>query len=89
MPDDIADQTAEPELIMYCTQWCPDCRRARDWLHRHSIPYREVDVSRDADARERAANYNEGELHTPTFEIGDGICVDFRPDRLSELLGLE
>lgn len=88
MPDDIADHTAEPELIMYCTQWCPDCRRARDWLDRHNIPYREVDVSRDADARERAANYNKGELHTPTFEIGDGICVDFRPDRLSELLGL-
>jgi glutaredoxin len=89
MPDDISDQTAEPELIMYCTQWCPDCRRARDWLDRQSIAYREVDVSRDADARERAANHNEGALHTPTFEIGDGICVDFRPDRLSELLGLE
>ncbi len=87
MPD-ARDLNAEPELVMYCTQWCPDCRRAREWLDRHDIPYREVDVSRDDDARERAAGHNEGRLHTPTFELGDGVCVDFRPDRLSELLGI-
>lgn len=79
----------EAELIMYCTQWCPDCRRAREWLDKHGIAYREVDVSRDAEARERAANHNEGRLHTPTFELGDGVCVDFRPARLKELIGLE
>lgn len=79
----------EAELIMYCTQWCPDCRRAREWLDTHGIAYREVDVSRDAEARERAANHNEGRLHTPTFELGDGVCVDFRPTLLKELIGLE
>lgn len=79
----------EAELIMYCTQWCPDCRRAREWLDKHGVAYREVDVSRDAEARERAANHNEGRLHTPTFELGDGVCVDFRPARLKELIGLE
>jgi mycoredoxin len=85
---DTRDESAEPDLIMYCTQWCPDCRRAREWLDSHNISYREVDVSRDVEARERAANHNEGRLHTPTFELGDGVCVDFRPDRLSEILGL-
>lgn len=88
MPGTSEEHTG-PELIMYCTQWCPDCRRAREWLDSHNIAYREVDVSRDTDARERAANHNEGRLHTPTFEIGDGVCVDFRPDRLSKLIGLE
>jgi glutaredoxin len=86
---DTRDESAEPELIMYCTQWCPDCRRAREWLDRHNISYREADVSRDPEARERAASHNEGRLHTPTFELGDGVCVDFRPDRLSELIGLD
>jgi len=87
MPETRDDHT-QPELVMYCTPWCPDCRRAREWLDRHDIPYREVDVSRDDDARRRAAAHNEGRLHTPTFELGDGVCVDFRPDRLSELLGI-
>ena len=78
---------AEREVLMFCTPWCPDCRMAREWLEKHDIPYREVDVTRDAAARDRAAAHNEGRLHTPTFEIGGEVCVDFRPDRLSELLG--
>lgn len=81
------DAASELEIVMFCTPWCPDCRAARAWLERHEVPFREVDVSRDPEARERAAAHNEGRLHTPTFEIGGEVCVDFRPDRLSELLG--
>lgn len=83
----VSDET--PEVIMYCRSWCGDCARARRWLDDHDIPYTEIDVEANPGARERAAAHNAGDLHTPTFEIGDGVCVDFRPDRLSELLGLE
>jgi len=69
--------------------WCGDCARARAWLDAHHIAYTEVDVEADPGARERAAAHNEGRLHTPTFEIGDGVCVDFRPDTLSDLLGIK
>jgi len=80
--------TSSSGVVMYCTPWCPDCRRARAWLHEHGVNYVEVDVSTDKSARERAAEHNNGDLHTPTFEIGGEVCVDFRPDRLVELLGL-
>ena len=76
-------------VIMYCRSWCGDCARARAWLTAHNIPFTEIDVESDPTARERAADHNEGRLHTPTFEIGDGVCVDFRPDRLSEMLGVD
>jgi glutaredoxin 3 len=79
----------QPEVIMYCRRYCGDCMRARQWLEERGIPYVEVDVELDPDARERAAGHNEGRLHTPTFEIGDEVCVDFRTDRLCELLGVE
>lgn len=87
---DDAMQNAEnpPQVIMYCRPWCGDCARARVWLDAHHIPYTEVDVERDPGARERAAAHNAGQLHTPTFEIGDGVCVDFQPQKLSELLGI-
>ena len=78
-----------PGVVMYCRTWCGDCARARRWLDAHNIPYTEVDVEEDPEAHARAAAHNEGRLHTPTFEIGDGVCVDFRPDKLSELLGIE
>lgn len=76
-------------VVMYCTPGCFDCVQARKWLAKHSIEYVEVDVSRDIVARDRAAAYNEGRLHTPTFEIGEEVCVDFRPDRLRRLLRLD
>jgi mycoredoxin len=76
-------------LIVYCRSWCPDCARARAWLAEHDVPYVEVDVDSDLDARRRAAGYNSGDLHTPTFEMDGKTCVDFRPDRIREIIGLE
>ena len=76
-------------VIMYCRSWCGDCARARRWLASHDIPYVEIDVEKDAHARQRAEAHNFGRLHTPTFEIGEGVCVDFRPDTLKEMLGLD
>lgn len=78
---------AEGELVMYCTRYCPDCRRARQWLEEQGIPYVEVDVDADRTARERAAGLNDGRLHTPTFERLGEVCVDFQPERLLELIG--
>lgn len=76
-------------LVMYCRTWCGDCKRARAWLEEHNIDYVEVDVEQDGSARDRAAQLNAGHLHTPTFELGPESCVDFRPERLKELLGIE
>lgn len=75
-------------VVMYCRTWCGDCMRARAWLEAHNIPYVEIDVEGDPEARARAASHNDGRLHTPTFEIGDGVCVDFKPETLAELLGI-
>jgi len=77
-----------PALTMYCRTWCGDCARARTWLSEHNIPYVEIDVDDDDDARTHAAGLNDGHLHTPTFTMGDGVCVDFRPERLKDLLGM-
>lgn len=75
-------------IRMYCRSSCPDCRRARNWLDEQGIEYEDIDVDTDAEARVFAASLNDGDLHTPTFVIGEGVCVDFKPDRLRELLEL-
>lgn len=88
--DDIGatDEGRDAGLIVYCRPWCPDCHRAKAWLAENGIAYVEVDVDADEAARQRAAGFNEGRLHTPTFEHTDGVCVDFRPDRIKELLDM-
>lgn len=63
--------------------------RARRWLEQRGISYIEIDVEEDDTARGRAAELNDGRLHTPTFEIGGDVCVDFRPETLERLLELE
>lgn len=85
---DAVTPDSQPALTMYCRTWCGDCARARRWLDEHNIDYVEVDVDDDDGARDLAAGLNEGRLHTPTFTLGDGVCVDFRPERLRDLLGL-
>lgn len=86
MPESASGDT--PTLVMYCRTWCGDCARARRWLDAHQIPYVEVDVDDDEGARAHAAGLNDGRLHTPTFTLGEDVCVDFRPERLIDLLGL-
>lgn len=86
LADRPADETAA--LVVYCRSWCPDCRRAKAWLDEHGIAYQEIDVDQDGAARDRAASLNDGRLHTPTFELGEEVCVDFRPERIREILDL-
>lgn len=83
----MADETRSG-LIVYCRSWCGDCRRAKTWLDEQGIPYIEVDVDDDLEARARAEGFNEGRLHTPTFEHEGESCVDFQPDRIREMLNL-
>ena len=81
-------EARETGVVMYCRSWCPDCMRARRWLDEHGIPYTEIDVDDDTEARAHAESLNDGRLHTPTFEIGSDVCIDFRPDTLRDLLGV-
>ena len=87
--DELRPTESGPDLVMYCRSWCGDCARAKAWLNSRGIPYLEVDVEADPDAGARAAAHNNGRLHTPTFEYGTEVCVDFDQDRLCFLLGIE
>jgi glutaredoxin len=76
----------EPVVTLYCTSWCPDCRRARQWLSEHDIPYREVDISKDRDAAARVRGWARGNETTPTFDCGGTIIVNFDESALKKTL---
>lgn len=77
------------DVIVYCTPWCPDCRRAREYLKQHNIAYVEIDISRDREAARRVRGWANGNETTPTFDIKGRIIVDFRKDQLDEALGIK
>ena len=35
------------EILFYSAEGCPDCRRARQFLDEHAIPYRVIDIAED------------------------------------------
>ena len=81
-PEPVAD------VIMYCTAWCPGCRRARVWLKERGISFVEVDITRDRQAAEKVRGWANGNETTPTFNVRGTIVVDFDEAKLKKALGL-
>jgi glutaredoxin len=78
-------------VLMYCTTWCPACRRARRFLDEQGVSYTEIDINKTPEARDRLRELTGGTLTTPTFDINGEIVVDFgraQLEKLEELLGL-
>ncbi len=59
-------------LTMYSTTWCGYCRRLKLQLDRAGLPYREVDIERDADAARFVEGVNGGNQTVPVIEFPDG-----------------
>jgi glutaredoxin len=73
-------------IVMYCTRWCPDCRKARAWLKEHTLEYTEVDITTTPGAAAQVRQWANGNETTPTFDINGQIVVDFDETRLREIL---
>jgi len=76
------------DVVMYCTPWCPDCRRARAYFKEHNIAYVEVDISRDRAAAQKVREWANGNETTPTFNIKGTIIVNFDRAKVNQALGI-
>jgi mycoredoxin len=59
-------------LTMYSTTWCGYCRRLKLQLDQAGLPFREIDIERDADAARFVENVNGGNQTVPVIEFPDG-----------------
>jgi glutaredoxin len=90
----LLESPAEPEeeelpqggIVMYCTPWCPDCRRARAWLQERNLQYIEVNTNENLKAAKQARIWGKGYKISPTFDIDGVIILDFKLDRLEQVL---
>lgn len=72
---------------MYGATTCEDTAVTRSRLRAIGIPYREIDVDLDPDARDRMAVLGGGLSSTPTLVFGDRALIAVEPS-LHELEGL-
>ncbi len=78
----------EADVIIYCTSWCPGCRRARLWLKEKGIPFTEIDITKDRAAAARVRGYANGNETTPCFDIKGTIILNFDLPKVEKALGL-
>jgi mycoredoxin len=63
------------EIVMYTTDWCADCWRAKQVMQSLKVPYLEVDITTDEDAFERVLQLNNGRRSVPTIVFPDGSVL--------------
>jgi len=76
------------EVTLYCTKWCCDCRRAKNFLKERGVAFHEINIDDAEDAEALVLRVNNGRRKVPTIEI-DGrffACSPFDPYRLAEEL---
>ena len=78
------------DLTVYGTTWCPDCRRAKQFLRDQRLPFDWVDVEHDAAGLAVVERHNDGKHIIPTILFADGsVLVEPTNAELARKLGVE
>lgn len=85
-----ADQPATPlprgGTVLYCTSWCPECRRVRSWFRAHNLPFKEVDIDSNPAGAMQVKQWANGTRTTPIIDVDGTIVIRFDEPKLTELL---
>ena len=60
------------DITVYGAHWCPDCRRSKQFLGEHQIPYKWVDIEEDKSGEAFVIKTNNGKRIIPTIIFPDG-----------------
>ncbi|MBN2548490.1 MAG: NrdH-redoxin [Anaerolineales bacterium] len=76
-------------IIIYGTDWCSDCIRARSFFNKHRILYTWVNIDRDLKAEQFVLQVNNSIRSVPTIIFNDGtILVEPSNTQLANRLGI-
>ncbi len=73
-------------VLVFTAPSCPWCRRAKAYLRERQVPFREVDVSRDA-AAARDLVRRTGQMGVPVIQIDGRPIVGFDRPQIDRMLG--
>lgn len=66
---------APTQIVMYTTEYCSDCMRAKKFFELNNIPHIKVGLEGDADATEFVIQVNNGYRSVPTIIFPDGSIL--------------
>ena len=79
----------DQRIRMFGAPWCPDCKRAEQFLNEQRIAYEWNDIDEDEEARAYVQQVNDGKQIIPTIIFQDGsILVEPTNAELGDKLGI-
>jgi mycoredoxin len=77
-------------ITIYSTGYCPDCRRAKNFLKERGVEFHEVNIEEDHEAESIVLKANHGRRRVPTLKVGDRYfaCSPFNAHKLAEELNI-
>lgn len=83
------------DILMYSTDWCGYCQRARNLFGRKGVQFREIKIDEEPGARARMMELSGGRRTVPQIFIGerhvggyDDLAALDRSGELDKLLGI-
>jgi glutaredoxin 3 len=76
------------KIIVYGTPSCPYCVMLEDYLKKHKVKFKKIDISDDAEAAKHVVELT-GELSVPVMEIGNDVVRGFDRKEIAKKLKLK
>ena len=75
------------QIVMYATEYCPDCHRAKAFFEANQVEYLRVGLEGNEEATEFVMNINKGNRSVPTIIFPNGnILVEPGWEELREVI---
>ncbi len=76
------------QIVMYTTEYCSDCRRAKAYFEANNIKYLRVGLEGNEEATEFVMSINKGNQSVPTIIFpGGAVLVEPGWEELKEAVG--
>ena len=73
------------KITVYSTPTCPWCAKAKDYLKKKKIEFRDVDITEEDKDREEMIDKS-GQMGVPVIDIDGTIIVGFNPKEIEKAL---
>lgn len=81
----VAGVAGQPEVVLYATEWCAYCKRAREFFAANNIRYVEHDIEKSSVALDEHRRL--GGNGVPLILVGDEVIKGYSEQALRQLLG--
>ena len=75
------------QITIYSTPSCHFCHMAKEYLTSKNIPYTDINVAEDQNARQEMITMS-GQMGVPVIKIENDVIVGFNKPVLNDLLGI-